>query len=271
MNPFFSYEAADQTADKLTLSLLVSQQVAAYLWIDSVTQKANKGAFFQLDNWDSETYIDQFLDICVRDVETPQTVQVCFDAPQQSMMPIALYDRIKLDALHKAAFPFNPSTFLVHESFSSWQFYLGYAVPTTLFRKLENRFPAMKYRHTIKLLLNNYAGTDVAGALYIQVGISQLTLVLCRSGRLLFSGSFAYQTEMDALFYLLRLADSHNLPTEDLEVYLSGLIDPSSRLFLELSNYFLNLSAIPSSILFDSDLPSTNYFTLLSNNSLCVS
>lgn len=76
---------------------------------------------------------------------------------------------------------------------------------------------------------------------------------------------------MDALFYLLRLADSHNLPTEDLEVYLSGLIDPSSRLFLELSNYFLNLSAIPSSILFDSDLPSTNYFTLLSNNSLCVS
>jgi hypothetical protein len=76
---------------------------------------------------------------------------------------------------------------------------------------------------------------------------------------------------MDALFYLLRLADSHDLPTEGLEVYLSGLIDPSSRLFLELSNYFLNLSIIPSSIQFDSDLPSANYFTLLSNNSLCVS
>ena len=76
MNPFFSYEAADQTAGKLTLSLLFSQQVAAYLWIDSVTQKANKGAFFQLDNWDSETYIDQFLDISLRDVETLSLIHI---------------------------------------------------------------------------------------------------------------------------------------------------------------------------------------------------
>lgn len=271
VTPIITYQTTNPTTEKLTLSLLFSQHLAAYLWVDTVSSLAVKGAFYQLDNWGDASFIETFLDTCVGSVSKEQPVQVCFDAPQLSMIPIAQYDRAKLDLLHKSSFPFDPSTMLLHESFSAWQFYLGYAVPTALFRALESRYSDMKYRHAVKLALRDHSTDEVQGALFVQVGITQLTVVLCRGGRLLFCGSFSYQTEMDALYYLIRLSEAHALSRENLQVFYSGLVDPSSRLQQELSNYFLNLNTVSSAIQFADQSPLPLYFTLLSNNSLCVS
>jgi len=88
---------------------------------------------------------------------------------------------------------------------------------------------------------------------------------------LLFHGYFDYQHEMDALYYLLKLAAAHDISTTSLQILVAGLIDPSSRLYEEFSNYFLHVVPFANAIQFAKEAPSPHYFALLSNHSLCVS
>ncbi|MBM3412690.1 MAG: DUF3822 family protein [Bacteroidetes bacterium] len=271
VTPLFSYQSEKQTAEKLTLSLLFGQHLAAYLWVDSVSQTALKGAFYQIDHWNNNNFIEEFLTISLPTTSTSYTVQVCFDASQLVQMPIANYDQSKLNLLQKVAYPHNPSMRSLHESFASWQFYLSYHVPAYLINKLESQFVDLNCFHTANWLLMNRHASDEAGEFLVHVGIAQLSIVLCKGGRLLFVGYYDYQHEMDAVFYLLKLAAAHDLSTASVQLSLAGLIDPSSRLYEEFSNYFLQVKPLASTIQFTGDAPSAHYFTLLSNHSLCVS
>jgi len=269
--PLFSYQSEQQTAEKLTLSLLFGQHLAAYLWIDAVSQTAIKGAFYQINLWNTDSSIEEFLTTSIPTTSTAYPVQVCFDASQIVQMPIAKYDRSKLDLLQKVAYPYNPGMYALHESFASWQFYLSYNVPAYLFNKLESQFADLKYFHTIRMLLMDRHIPDEAGAFFVHVGIAQLSIVLCRGGRLLFVGYYNYHHEMDAVFYLLKLTVAHDLSSASVQLSLAGLIDPFSRLYEEFSNYFLHVKPFASTIQFAGAAPPAHYFTLLSNHSLCVS
>lgn len=271
MKLLFSYPPTSHSADKLLLSLLFGQHMAAYLWIDPLTQQPVKGAFFQLENWDSESFIDDFLAECGLDSDTPFSVQVCFDAPQITQMPVAQYERSKLDLLQKVTYPHQNTLLFLHESFANWQFYLCYAVPTILFRTLESRFSDLTYYHAIKGLLKDSSANQDAGVIHLHVGIDQVLIVLSRSSRLLFTGYFNYQHEMDIVYYLLRLTAAHGLSTDTVQLLLAGLVDPASRLFEEISNYFLHVQTTDNSVRFDTEALPAHYFTLLTNNPVCAS
>lgn len=271
MKLLFSYQSTHPSAEKVTLSLLFGQHMAAYLWVDAVSQQAQRGAFYQLAHWEKESFIEEFLKECLLDNKAPVSVQISFDAPHITQIPVVQYDHSKLELLHKAAYPYSPHMLCLHESYASWQFYLGYAVPENLFRTLESRFSDLKYYHAIKWLLKDSHATNDAGAFLVQVGIAQLSIALCRNGRLLFTGYFNYQHEMDAVYYLLQLTTKHNLSTSTVQLSLAGLIDPTSRLYEELSNYFQLIQTAESSIQFSEAAPPSHYFMLLSNNPVCVS
>jgi hypothetical protein len=267
----FSYPPTPHSADKLLLSLLFGQHMAAYLWIDPLTQQPVKGAFYQLENWDGESLIDDFLSECGLDSDTPFSVQVCFDAPQITQMPVAQYERLRLDLLHKVTYPHQNTLLFLHESFANWQFYLCYSVPTILFRTLESRFSDLTYNHAIKGLLKDSSPNIVAGVIQLHVGIEQVLIVLSRNNRLLFTGYFNYRQELDIVYYLLRLSAAHGLSTDTVQLLLAGLIDPSSRLFEEISNYFLHVQTTDNSVCSDTEALPAHYFTLLTNNPVCAS
>jgi len=271
VTPLFAYQSEQQTAEKLTLSLLFGQHLAAYLWIDANSQKALKGAFYQISHWNSGDFIDEFLANCLPCSTPSFSVQVCFDAPQLVQMPIVQYDRSKLDSLQRVAYPYNPELLFLHESFASSQLYLSYAVPVNLFNKVTSQFPDLNYFHAARILLKEHHTNNDAGCFFVHIGIAQLSVVLYRGDRLLFHGYFDYQHEMDALYYLLKLAAAHDISTTSLQILVAGLIDPSSRLYEEFSNYFLHVVPFANAIQFAEEAPSPHYFALLSNHSLCVS
>ena len=73
-------------------------------------------------------------------------------------------------------FPFQPNAILLQESYADWQFYLGYLVPTTIFRAVESKFPTCQIKHSVKSMLSNLPTNLLFSTIFLEVGIQQLDL-----------------------------------------------------------------------------------------------
>lgn len=269
MKPLFSFKSIATVPQKLDLSIGLCNQLASFVVVDSVGGAPVELSFFEVDSWSQHTvtlFLDQFSPIYEY-----SSVQVSYASPQHTLLPIAKYEKIALQNQLQLTFPFQPNSLFLQESYADWQFYLGYLMPTAIFRAIESKYPNCQFKHAFKPMLSNLPPRDLDYTIFIEVSIQQMDLLVFRADQLVFCGTFHYTTEQDALFYLLKICQEYSFEIAEVQLQLSGLVDHSSKLYAELSSYFLNVIFRRNSIDWSSTSFPSHYFTLLTNNLPCVS
>ena len=114
-----------------------------------------------------------------------------------------------------------------------------YAVPKQIDAVLSYLFSADISMHQYGLLPT--IGTFEKQHLYCIFGIGQFTATLIKQGKLQCIQSYAFKVPEDITFFLLQLCESFEIPADDVELLLNGMIDQKSSLYEELHNYFLQI------------------------------
>lgn len=147
-----------------------------------------------------------------------------------------------------------------------------YAVPKQIDAVLSYLFSADISMHQYGLLpiLNTFTQQH----LYCIFGIGQFTAMLIKEGKLQCIQSYNFKVPEDINYFLLQLCESFEIPVDDVELLLNGMIDQKSSLYEELHNYFLQIKfgSLPDNFTYPEGINQfpSHYFSHLFQMIACV-
>jgi hypothetical protein len=147
-----------------------------------------------------------------------------------------------------------------------------YAVPKQIDAVLSYLFSADISMHQYGLL--PILSTFTQQHLYCIFGIGQFTALLIKEGKLQCIQSYSFKVPEDSSYFLLQLCESFEIPTDDVELLLNGMIDQKSSLYEELHNYFLQIKfgSLPDNFTYPEGINQypSHYFSHLFQMIACV-
>jgi len=157
------------------------------------------------------------------------------------------------------------------DTVDQWQVVVAHAVPSLLLNEAEAQFSAAAFCHGFSNSLKVHNGFIANDSLSVHFTPYNFRVIARKDGQLFLAQMYPYQTPLDVVYYLLKICEEFNMPKDILYVVVSGLIEESSALYTELTNYFqtVQFAATPAIINHASYPP--HYFTTLYNLSACAS
>jgi Protein of unknown function (DUF3822) len=269
-NRLFEFTTAHVASADTLLGLQFGRSHVAYALKNRNTRQLYALGYVQVGHWDA-TAFDNFTSSISTLLHPQQHVEIAYDLPELSMLPVSGFDEKKLQALHQSMYPFGGPAVFKTETMAEWQLCLGYPVPSPLYRGCEALFAQARVRHAFKLALDTAGQSGAQGKLLVDVGIEQFRVLLLKNNRLQFFQSFPYSSPADVLYYLLSVCEAQLVAPTEVEVVLTGLLEKDSALFRELWQYFTHVECRES--VFEAvDFPyPAHFFTTLNDLLLCAS
>lgn len=147
-----------------------------------------------------------------------------------------------------------------------------YRVPKQIDSVMAHLFTQANHYHLYSLLPDIITATG--NKLYCIFNTKNITVQLIKEGKLQVIQSFAYKVPEDAVYHLLNVCESFDVPVTNTEIELSGMIDTDSNLYNELYKYFLHLSfvALPENFTYNDEIKKypSHYFSHLFQLAACV-
>jgi hypothetical protein len=192
-------------------------------------------------------------------------VVLCSAFPEAVAVPAQLSGDGILTTLH-------PVRGTEHEDkVGAWQLNIRYAFPAPIDSALRSLFPGAEYYHAFSPALKCPSGTDAGRVLQVHFAPRQFRVLARRNGSLQLAQMYRYDTPLDVVYYLLRIASETGLSGPGTALVLSGLIDEESALYRELHQYFSSIHfAIPEGVPSEEGRPA-HFFTSIYNLAQCVS
>ena len=165
---------------------------------------------------------------------------------------------------------------MLSEKVQGWSLYNIYRIPRETHALLQQKFAAGKYWHYYTLFLTQHKNNEeeTADAMHVIVSADQFVVGIFKDNKLLLLQTYNYQTPDDVSYHLLAICSQLNLNSEEIKVYVSGLIDEQSTLYLELLKYFLQLEweLAPARVTLPKEFSQypQHYFSPLMKMALCV-
>lgn len=116
-----------------------------------------------------------------------------------------------------------------------------YRVSQAVIDVLTSKFDNFTVSHNWSKILKRLFPIEIASGnsvLHVQFYHTFFIAVVFTNGTLQIIQHFIYENPEDVLYQLLNLARQFELDVNDVQVRISGIIDPAYKLFRELSNYF---------------------------------
>jgi hypothetical protein len=151
---------------------------------------------------------------------------------------------------------------ILSESVPEWDIHNLYRVPKAWHGELYRMFPEGSYWHYHSAWLRarkNCRDLPEGDSLHILFYPDKAVVVLFKRQMLQLLQSCAYETPEDISFYLLRIAEQFRLSPENLNLYVSGMLDTSSAVYTELIKYFSSVELESRSRKFYYDFAFDNY------------
>ena len=165
---------------------------------------------------------------------------VAYDANESVQIPTAVYKyedgQLHLDALHGKTIHTNT----ISENIPSLNLYNIYRLPVNLHSSISRKFLSGKFWHLYTVILKNLSSMQ-GGCIFIDFKTDEFSVVILKENKLLLCQTFAYTAPEDVLYYLLKSCQQLGLSQQQVQVFLSGLIEKDSGLYRELYKYFINL------------------------------
>lgn len=147
-----------------------------------------------------------------------------------------------------------------------------YRVPKQIDSVITHLFTQANHYHLYSLLPDIIKATG--NNLYCIFSPKNITIQLIKEGKLQVIQSFVYKVPEDAVYHLLNVCESFDVPVTNTEIELSGMIDTHSNLYNELYKYFLHLSfvALPETFTYNDEIKKypSHYFSHLFQLVACV-
>lgn len=165
----------------------------------------------------------------------------------------------------------EPSRFILSDTIAEWQIQINYALPQNMYKQLVSSFPSARFIHayTPALKINN--GLAAEDQISLHFTTKYFRALVKKGAQVLLMQTYAYQTPLDVVYYLLKICQELQLVQTQISLLLSGFINEDSALYGELHKYFLQLHfaqaheiALP-----ENDLPQ-HYFTSIYNLAACA-
>ncbi|MFT3827765.1 MAG: DUF3822 family protein [Chitinophagaceae bacterium] len=166
---------------------------------------------------------------------------------------------------------------MLSEKVQGWNLYNIYRIPRETHALLQQKFAAGKYWHYYTLFLTqqkNNNEDEGKESIHVIVAADQFVVAVFKEKKLALLQTYGYQTPDDVSFHLLAICSQLQLNPEEVKMYISGLIDEQSTLYLELLKYFLQLEweLAPARLNLPQEFSQypQHYFSPLMKMALCV-
>ena len=165
---------------------------------------------------------------------------VAYDAIESVQIPSVVYkneeSQLHLDALYGKTVHTN----IISENLAAWKLFNSYRMPASLHSSISRKFLTGKFWHIYTVILRNYSSHE-AGTVFVDFKTDEFSVVVLKENKLLLCQTFAYTAPDDVLYYLLKSCQQFDLSQQQVQLFLSGLIEKDSALYRELYKYFINL------------------------------
>ena len=165
---------------------------------------------------------------------------------------------------------------LLSEKVQGWGLYNIYRIPRETHALLQQKFAAGKYWHYYTLFLTQHRNNDDESGemIHVIIAADQFVVAVFKEKKLSLLQTYNYQTPDDVSYHLLAICGQLELNPESIKVYVSGLVDEQSTLYLELLKYFLQLEweLVPARVKLPQEFSQypQHYFSPLMKMALCV-
>jgi len=256
--------------DQPVLAIRVGEYYCSYAIIESATGQLTQMAHYGEDEISADKLDEIFSSTDDMD-RSFSDVLVCYDYPQQTMVPSQVYKAEDAPILLQTMCGNTSDASIVSELVPGWQMYNIYAVPKDIYEWMNRKFPSGKYWHHHSVAIKTVARSDDSGCISIDLGTDNFSLVTGKSNTFLLAQNFSYSTPADVVYYLLKVCKQFELKQRDVKLVLSGLIEKDSALYKILHQYFLNLEFRNALWNMDSSEYPAHFFTSLNDLALCAS
>jgi hypothetical protein len=161
--------------------------------------------------------------------------------------------------------------FPLNDPIAEWQLINVYTIPLEVYKKLLEKFPFASFTHAYTPLLKIYNGFTSDHQLSAHFIGKQFRVLVKKNHHVQLVQTYTYASPMDVVYFLLKICSEFQLPQDETQIIISGLIEEDSALYKELHHYFLHLHFATSTTL---SLPEhqhpNHFFTSIHNLAACV-
>lgn len=169
-------------------------------------------------------------------------VLVTYNTPESVLIPGRLHRpeiaKQTLNIIHGDL----PSGNIMQEHVQNEDIFNVYRVPGWLHEAMSARFPKGRFWHVYSAILKviDKRKEDMPETLlYAMFYPGHVILTLLRDGKLMIIQSFPYEIPEDVSYTLLNVTQQFGLDSEELTLWVSGLIEKDSIVYQELLKYFM--------------------------------
>ncbi|MCF3108415.1 DUF3822 family protein [Niabella sp. CC-SYL272] len=204
----------------------------------------------------------------IPEIQNPfQKKIIAFDFPAYTLLPAALNRGDNSALLHLAGG--DPQDHILSEHVGN-DISLNYSVPFTLLNQCIHHIPGASYWHLQKIRIAEAMQDGSGSVMDVNVIDHTFSVVVVSNGALLLAQHYTYRAPEDLLFYLLKIAEMHQLSQTEVQLNISGLVDADSQLYKMLYAYFLNIRLMNAGWMAETEQPCPpHYFTTLKQIALC--
>ncbi|HNP22459.1 MAG TPA: DUF3822 family protein [Panacibacter sp.] len=207
--------------------------------VDSSSQQLNAFELFHFDAVDTASFEKLFGDIQLFSrLFTAQysIVDLIWANEKAVCVPAAYFDEAlavsMLETMHAVS---PPVQFSVNKAEDI--VVVGY-IPADAFKVYAANFEVRSNEHKYFQLIRGLSHGDHKHAAYVLFDHSDFTYVVRKDGQLQLIQTRAYKTSEDVLYHLLNSFRVFAIPTQEINIVASGMIDDSSPLYKNLRSYF---------------------------------
>jgi hypothetical protein len=161
--------------------------------------------------------------------------------------------------------------FPLNDAIAEWQLINVYTLPMAVYKKMMEQLPGASFLHAYTPLLKIYNGFTAEHQISAHFIGKQFRVMVKKNHHVQLVQTYSYTSPLDVVYYLLKICAEFQLPQEETQIIISGLIDEDSALYKELHHYFLHLHFATNTTL---SLPEHehpgHFFTSIHNLAACV-
>ena len=256
----------DQGADVLFLE--IGQTFCSVAFINGSNKSARFIGVYAFDAVLLDDSVDKVLKLILEKQNSFQNPVISPAFPQALLIPNKFYHH-KSSLLNSI---YNQNHFFpLNDPIAEWQLINVYTIPVAVYKKLSEKFPFASYLHAYTPLLKIYNGFTSDHQLSAHFIGQQFRVMVKKHHHIQLVQTYTYASPMDVVYFLLKICNEFQLPQDETQIIISGLIEEDSALYKELHHYFLHLHFATSNTLSlpEHDHPN-HFFTSIHNLAACV-
>jgi len=204
-------------------------------------------------------------------------VNIIFESPKSTLIPFPLFDKSELNSYLKFNHNVESWEIILFDKLQNLEAYNIYTIPECINKTIKENFGSASISNfsssLIESLLIKYKNQNLKNTVFVNLRSNIFDIIIIEGTKLQLFNSFQFRTKEDFAYFLLFVFEQLNLNPEEIELFLIGSIDKSSKLYDIIFKYIRNIDFIEAndlfrySYVFDS-IPSHYYYNLININ-LC--